>query len=243
MARRTQRKSVRYSAPAAVSRKATIMGSHKLHTLYKKAHDNKAITAAVMGVVLSISAMFISSKGGYLESWTTMRDTLKSVPYGNKLANFLQKMMDSILRLFGWGIRVGDVVEPRDVETTLVEARSLTISGGQKWPPVDETYDNFFPHRKFIVANIDPHTRTFRAIVYDDNRDHKSNTKQIAELIKKANEDKKVQNVSLLVRVGHMNSAASPHIIIKPNTYDAVDFNLDHFKKSKQSEQFKKEKP
>lgn len=282
--RRTQRRSSLYSAPAVVSRKSTIMGSHKLRLLYNKARDNKAITAAIMAVVVSISAMFISSKGGYLESWTTMREMLKSVPGGNTMAAVLQRIMDSIRRVLGWGIIEGDVVEPHKYTNTFAEKNSYKYTNNQKVPTDKLTYEQFLSGNsepQFIVAKINPMTRTFNAILLTSDRVD-LNKESAKALIKEGNEEKKpngTNNTSSIIlrnfdiqlhaagsqigvavpNVGNSNAAVgnsnnqpksgpllNPFTALPlkvPRANDMIDFKLDHFKKSKQSDQFKKEKP
>lgn len=234
--RRTQRRSSRYSAPAVVSRKSTIMGSHKLRVFYNKARDNTAITAAIMAVVVSISAMFISSKGGYLESWTTMREMLKSIPGGNDMAAFLQRIMDSIRRLLGWGISVGDVVEPHNYKNIFAEKKSYTDNNNELTiPNNDLLYSNVISNNnspQFIVSKINPMTRTFNAILLTDEHDG-INRENVKKLIKEAHEEKKTSKPSKILRKCTIDKEIS-----KEN--DMIDFELDHFKKSKPEDQFKR---
>lgn len=240
MARRSQRISSRYSTPVVVSRrKPTVLGSHKLHQLLKKARDNKVITAAITSVVVSIAAMFISSKGGYLESWNTMRNALKSVPGGHPLSKLLQRIMDSIRRMLGLGIVVGDVVEPCNNDGVLFAKNSLDCDDGSKVPSdEDYTYSKYcenISNDKFIVAHINTTSRTFTAIKKTDEHEDTGRA-VIKKLIAEANKEKKDVEDSKLIRFAEFDFCDN---LKNPKRTDPVHFQLDHFKKSKTNEQFK----
>jgi hypothetical protein len=220
---RHTRKNARHSAPAVLTRKPTVLGSHKLHQLCKRASDYKAIVAAVTAFVIGISALFISSKGGYLERWTSMRTALSSVPCGATLASFMQRAMDAFRRLIGWGINVGDVVEPLDKDNVMIGKGEF----GEEQPNDDVKYEEV---EKLVVAQIDAGERTFNAIKLKNEHDGK-NREAIMKIIQKANKQKKSVDDSLLIR--------NEDYEIAKDSRNPFDFKLDDFKKCNKKEQFK----
>ena len=224
---RHTRKNDRHSAQAVrTRRKPTVLGSHKLHQLCKRASEYKAIVAAVTAFVIGISALFISSKGGYLESWTSMRAALSSVPGGATIASFMQRAMDAFRRLIGWGVNVGDIVEPLDKDNVMVEKDDFDEDD----PSNDIKYENNV--EKLIVAQIDAGERTFNAIKITPEHDGK-NREAIMKIIKKANKEKKNVQNPLLQR--------NLNFDIKKDEQNPFDFDLDDFKKCNKKEQFKSE--
>lgn len=225
---RHTRKNNRHSAQAVITRrKPTVLGSHKLHQLCKRASEYKAIVAAVTAFVIGISALFISSKGGYLESWTSMRTALSSVPGGATLASFMQRAMDAFRRLIGWGVNVGDVVEPLDKDNVMIEQNEFE----EGVPEIDIKYNDQNVD-KLIVAQIDAGERTFNAIKLDAELDGK-NREAIMKIIKKANKQKKDAVPSLLLRNTDFDITKDPQ--------NHFDFDLNDFKKCNKKEQFKSE--
>lgn len=222
---RHTRKNNRHSAQAVLTRrKPTVLGSHKLHQLCKRASEYKAIVAAVTAFVIGISALFISSKGGYLESWTSTRAALSSVPGGATLASFMQRAMDAFRRLIGWGVNVGDVVEPLDKENVMVEKDQF----GKDDPEEDKKYDQI---EKLVVTQIDAGERTFNAIVLNPQEHDGKNREAIMKIIQKANKQKKDVAPSLLMRNRDFG--------INKDKNNPFDFDLDDFKKCNKKEQFK----
>ena len=143
-------------------RKPTLLGSKKLHQLYKKATENnrnKAIVAAVMSAVLGIAALFISSKGGYLDNWTRMRGFLMEIPGGATVANKLQVLLDTILRVLGYGINVNDVVVPKNAKAVCVAKGSAQMPD-ENCPPKDVSIQDVTKGGQCIITKINRNTRT-----------------------------------------------------------------------------------
>lgn len=158
----------------------TILGSQKLHNLYKKATANgrnKAIVAGIMTAVLGIAALFISSKGAYLESWTRMRGVLTDIPGGNKLGSLVQKLLDLVLRLLGIGVSVGSVVVPRDVDAVFLKQYAAT-EPRNKLPTTDQDFHNskkaFGHENKCIVIKIN-NDRTMHLAKFESDSYKKNN--------------------------------------------------------------------
>jgi len=151
-------------------RKPTLLGSKKLHQLYKKAtanNRNKAIVAAVMSAVLGIAALFISSKGGYLDNWTRMRGVLMEIPGGATVANKLQVLLDTILRVLGYGVNVNDVVVPKNANARcLVQGAAQTPD--ENCPPKDVSIQSVVSKgSQCIIAKINRNTRTLTLRKWD----------------------------------------------------------------------------
>ena len=160
-----------------------------------------------------------------------MRAALTSVPGGSTLAAFMQRAMDAFRRLIGWGINVGDVVEPLDKDNVMIEKGQLSDDDNSPIPEDDVKYSEK-NIEKLIVAQIDTEERTFNAIQFTAEHDGKSR-EAIMKIIQKANKQKKEVKDSLLVR--------NKNLEIEKDDKKLFDFDLDEFKKCNKKEQFQSE--
>lgn len=192
----------------------TILGSQRLHNLYKKATANgrnKAIVAGIMTAVLGIAALFISSKGAYLESWTRMRGVLTDIPGGNKLGSLVQKLLDLVLRLFGIGVSVGSVVVPRDVDAVFLKKDAAT-DPRKGFPSKDKSFDN-------LDKNTLGHEN--KCVVVKINNDR---TMHLAKF--KKNSYKKGQNGDVIT-----NKEVYGRKVKDPKSDHPFKWEIDHWKK------------
>ena len=194
-------------------RKPTLLGSKKLHQLYKKAtanNRNKAIVAAVMSAVLGIAALFISSKGGYLDNWTRMRGVLMEIPGGATVANKLQVLLDTILRVLGYGVNVNDVVVPKNAKAVCAVKGSAKMPD-ENCPPKDVSIQDVSKGGHCIIAKINRNTRTLTLRKWDP-KTHKRG--------------------KLLT-----NSDVYGSKVKKPSPHLAFEWSIDQWKKAPQSDQ------
>jgi hypothetical protein len=195
-------------------RKPTLLGSKKLHQLYKKAtanNRNKAIVAAVMSAVLGIAALFISSKGGYLDNWTRMRGVLMEIPGGATVANKLQILLDTILRVLGYGVNVNNVVVPKNANALCLVQGAAQIPD-EKCPPKD-------------VSIQDVVSKGGQCQVVKINRDSRTMTLRLW--------DSKKQSVRKLLT----NADVYGRHVKKPSPNLAFEWSIDQWKKAPQSHQ------
>lgn len=125
------------------NRKKTIMGSRRIHRVYRKVMNNKAMTVVLMAIVAPLVGLLMTSKGMPTPHYKVLRKMLMKLPFGNFLGKLLQQLVDVARRLLGIGIREGDVVQLLDKNDigNKIAVRKLTFENGL--PEEDTTYTEF----------------------------------------------------------------------------------------------------
>jgi hypothetical protein len=146
------------------NRKRTIFGSRKLHRLYKTIMANKKLSVAIMAIITPLVGILVTSKGLPTDYFVELRKMLTATPVGKQVADWLQQLVDALLRTLGIGIQVGDVVKVRESceGDTFLEKNTY-----QNSPDKDRTYDKKFMAFEFIVYRI--RKRKIQLIEHDDN--------------------------------------------------------------------------
>lgn len=138
------------------NRKKTIMGSRRLHRVYRKIMNNKALTVALMAIVAPLVGLLMTSKGMPTSHYEELRKALAKLPFGRFLAKLIQQLVDVVRRLLGFGICEGDVVKIRDVDEVAIRENSITLEGGARVPQRDTKYTDIHMGEddQFIVYRI-----------------------------------------------------------------------------------------
>lgn len=89
------------------------MRSRRLHSVYRKIMNNKAMTVVLISIVAPLVGLLMTSKGMPTPHYKAMRKMLMKLPFGNFLGKLIQQLVDVARRLLGIGIREGDVVQLR----------------------------------------------------------------------------------------------------------------------------------
>ena len=109
------------------NRKKTIMGSRRLHRVYRNIMNNKALTVALMAIVAPLVGLLMTSKGMPTSHYEELRKALAKLPFGRFLAKLIQQLVDVVRRLLGFGICEGDVVKIRDMDEVAIRTKSLAV--------------------------------------------------------------------------------------------------------------------
>lgn len=208
--------------------KRTIFGSRKLHRLYKIIMANRKLSIAIMAIVTPLVSILITSDGLASNYFVELRKMLTATPFGKKIAELFQQLVDVVLRMLGIGIQVGDVVEVRESfkdETFLEKDTSRDPIG---LPSTDQTYAIFQEH-EFIVYRI--RNRTVQLIKLNKlttaDKTKKSPTHLTKEDVKKMSLFTAIEYPLLCNKEAYKN----PHIK-QPNPDIPFGFPIDHFKKT-----------
>jgi hypothetical protein len=209
-------------------RKPTLLGSKKLHQLYKKATANgrnKAIVAAMMSAVMGIAALFLSSKGGYLENWSRTRELLMNMPGGTMIANRLQQLLDCILRVLGLGIKAGDIVVCSGNPSRNIVAESHSADNPRNLPPIDVTQMDVLDHP--MVRMVD-----FVIAGGENNRNQRFQVKKVINDTRKCTVrlwDSRNQAPGPIITNGMVYGQA----VANPPRTAPFEFSIDHWDKVK----------
>lgn len=141
------------------NRKKTILGSRKLHRVYRKIMSNKALTVALMAIVAPLVGLLMTSKGMPTPHYEELRKMLTKLPFGKFLGKLIQQLVDVVRRIVGIGIRQGDVVQLRDTaeDNTCIRKKSLEYANGDCLPLKDVSCEEILqilPGAEFVVYRI-----------------------------------------------------------------------------------------
>ena len=202
------------------NRKKTIMGSRRLHRVYRKIMNNKALTVALMAIVAPLVGLLMTSKGMPTSHYEELRKALAKLPFGRFLAKLIQQLVDVVRRLLGVGICEGDVVKIRDVDEVAIRENSITVDGGGRLPDTDKTYKSLFgdDETEFMVYRI--RKRQLQLIFVDEEVKKYS----VDELKEMSVTTLKENQIKLLERGSIFSKAKKPEY--------PLEFPQEHFEKS-----------
>ena len=216
------------------NRKKTIMGSRRLHRVYRKIMNNKALTVALMAIVAPLVGLLMTSKGMPTSHYEELRKALAKLPFGRFLAKLIQQLVDVVRRLLGFGICEGDVVKIRDMNEVAIRENSITLKDGGRVPDTDMTYkaliailqgnldsysfDNINEESEFMVYRI--RKRQLQLIFVDEEV-----KKYSVDELKEMSVTKLAKNkIDLITRVCCLDNTTNPQI--------PMEFPQEHFEKS-----------
>ena len=203
------------------NRKRTILGSRKLHRLYKTIMANKKLSIAIMAIVAPLVGLLVTSKGLPTNYFVGLRKILTQTSFGKKIAEWFQQLVDAILRMLGIGIRVGDVVKVRESceDETFLEKESSRDPTGTL-PNVDKTYNNRnMINKEYIVYKIG-RRHTIQWIEYNDQSENPT-----VEQVKKLS--CKHDTINFILNINVYGDS-----LIRPDPHIPFNFPIEHFEKT-----------
>lgn len=141
----------------------------RIHQLWKKATSstkNKALFGALIAIVGSLAALFVTSRGSIAPSFTIFRKAMDKIPggLGKKIVWGVQRLVDLFLNAIGRGVKKGTVVTLKS-DFVLIEKNQYEVSGGSKNDEIkcSAVYDS---DSKFVIcANPGKDTVVLRQVV------------------------------------------------------------------------------
>ena len=127
-----------------------MMGSRRLHQVYRKIMNNKAMTVVLISIVAPLVGLLMTSKGMPTPHYKAMRKMLMKLPIGNFLGKLIQQLVDVARRLLGIGIREGDVVQLLDEDDIGDKIAIRKHAFATNKPMEDMTWTEFKEERQGI---------------------------------------------------------------------------------------------
>ena len=132
----------------------------RIHQLWKKATSstkNKALLGALIAIVGSLAALFVTSRGSIAPSFTIFRKTMDKIPggLGKKIVYGVQRLVDLFLNAIGRGVKKGTVVTLKP-DFVLIEKNQYDLDGGDGKNPeitVVSSNDSYHKDSKFVIGD------------------------------------------------------------------------------------------
>lgn len=188
---------------------------NRLQRLWQKATSstaNKALYGSLVAIVGTIAALFLTSRGSLAPSWNIFQNMVSKIPgVGKKIVWLVQKLLDLFMSVIGVGLKIGDVVQFRAQDRTIVEEKTLRKDDGTKDNnaiKVSDAADDALKgeEKKFILKTVPSGSEKVTLCTYDPVK-APSKGKELKDHLKKADNLITYKMVYAAINAGQENKA------------------------------------
>lgn len=204
----SSRKNSRTASPAPRTRKP-----NRLQRLWQKATSstaNKALYGSLVAIVGTIAALFLTSRGSLAPSWNIFQNMVSKIPgVGKKIVWLVQSLLDLFMSVIGVGLKIGDVVQFRGQDRTIVEEKTLRKDDGTKDNNAIKVSDVAAlkdDNKKFILKTVPSGSEKVTLCTYDLTK-APSKGKELKDHLKKADNLITYKTVYAAINTGQENKA------------------------------------